>query len=208
MRLYLESECDLDGGFRGSGNGDTATKAKIELYNKEDEDGERFLEFTSLCLEVQFFGSLTYSDSFATNANTLEVSVMNPNNQRGNLTILRFFCCFNSTLTALHHHTVSLAEYYNDRIFMKDATNLDAVKIEYRKVTARSSNLGWTPARDVTNEIINFKFEQETIYGIATAIWDISTLPDYEYEVRLKSECMESKENLPLNLRQYYSDPM
>ena len=40
---------------------------------------------------------------------------------------------------------------------MEELSNLDAVKIEYRKVTARSINLGWTSASSVEGETINFK---------------------------------------------------
>ena len=96
---------------------------------------------------------------------------------------------------------------------MADMKNLDAVKIEYRKVTgmwlnwkhcsslkkenksladninclltdysttARSQSLGWTPAVGQDNEVINFKIQNETNMGIATAVWDISSLDDFE----------------------------
>ena len=91
---------------------------------------------------------------------------------------------------------------------MEELSNLDAVKIEYRKVTARSINLGWTSASSVEGETINFKDLEESLDGVIRAIWDVSNLPDYAYEVRLKSECMRSNELLPLKLRQFYSDPI
>ena len=87
--------------------------------------------------------------------------------------------------------------------------NLDIVKIEYRKVTARSANLGWTAASGTDGETINFKnLEESIIGGVVRAVWDISNLSDYEYEIRLKSECMNNNGRLPLKLRQFYSDPI
>ena len=91
---------------------------------------------------------------------------------------------------------------------MENMANLDAVKLQYCKVTARTANLGWTSGRGTNDELINFKNEYETVDGIATVIWDISNLPDYEYEVRLKSECMNNNEQVPKKLRQFYSEPI
>lgn len=81
----------------------------IELYNNEDGDGNKYIQFAPLCVEVAFYGHLIAGDSFATNQDTLEVAILNPENQ--------------------------VAEYYNARTALEDMTNLDAVKIEYRKVS-------------------------------------------------------------------------
>ena len=152
----------------------------VELYNQEDSDGNKYIGFTPLCLAVEFYGEATLA--FSTNEDTLEVALQNPENRP--------------------------AEYQNSRTRMKFMENLDSVKIEYRKVTARVNNLGWTPASGTDGEVINFKKLDETIDGVSRAIWDISNLPDYEYEVRLKSECLQGNNALPLKLIHYYSDPI
>ncbi|EJK67967.1 hypothetical protein THAOC_10913, partial [Thalassiosira oceanica] len=72
-------------------------------------DGNKFIAFTPLCLAVEFYGPLTYSDSFDTNSMILEITMLNPENQPN--------------------------EYLNDATPMSDMINLDAVKIEYRKVS-------------------------------------------------------------------------
>ena len=46
--------------------------------------------------------------------------------------------------------------------------------------TARSASRGWTSAVGQDNEVINFKIQNETNMGIATAVWDISNLEDFE----------------------------
>ena len=52
VKLYLASECDYsDGGFRTlPGVGETRTE--VELWNDDDEDGNKYLTFSSLCPEV------------------------------------------------------------------------------------------------------------------------------------------------------------
>ena len=58
VKLYLASECDFAGGLRTmSGMG--KTRMKVELYNQEDEQGTKNIEFTPLCLEVEYYGELT-----------------------------------------------------------------------------------------------------------------------------------------------------
>ena len=96
----------------------------------------------------------------------------------------------------------------NDRTALRDMENLDIVKVEYRKVTGCSANSGWTAASGTDGETINFKNLEESVGGVVRAVWDISNLSDYEYEIRLKSACMNSNGRLPLKLRQFYSDPI
>jgi len=168
VELHLQSQCD-----------DSAINT-VELYNEQDIDGNKYITFTPLCLDVELYGS--FGSVFSTNEDTLEVAVQNPENRP--------------------------AEYHNARTRMRDMVNLDSVKVEYRKVTSRTINLGWTPASGTDGEVINFKTLDETINGVSRAIWDISNLPDYEYEVRLKSECLQGNDALPLKLIHFYSDPI
>lgn len=79
--VFVASKCDfeLENHRTMSSLGDT--KDSLELYNIQNMDGTKYIEFTPLCLAVEFYGPLTFSDSFVTNSATLEITILNPNNR-------------------------------------------------------------------------------------------------------------------------------
>ena len=51
VKLHLASGCDFAGALRRQ------TRMEVELYNREDEQETKNIEFTPLCLEVEFMGN-------------------------------------------------------------------------------------------------------------------------------------------------------
>ena len=81
VEVYIASKCDFELENHRTISSLNKTKDSVELYNIQDLDGNKFIEFTPLCLAAEFYGPLTYSDSFSTNSNTLEITILNPDNQ-------------------------------------------------------------------------------------------------------------------------------
>jgi len=173
ISLFLRSDCVEDS--------DDPIRVTADVWNQQDQNGNKFIKFTPPCPSIRWAGEMHKSSKLVINSNTMSIQ---------------------DSLLEISIHNI---EYTDRKLFDRSINNalaaedtrLNDVVLLYRHVGDWDIS-NWEQGQLIDtsgNSVINgrpVEFSMESIedsFGFSTLNWNLSSVADSTYQVKVVSQC-------------------